>query len=540
MKRVVDQERAGAPRGARRLSRALVFVLLVAFGAVAIAQPDPWGAPPSGSGTPSPTPDPSPGSGGTMDPSPGSGTAPSPGSGTAPSPGSGAAPDPGSGAPTPGSGATPPSTGSGAAGSAAGSGSGTGPRIIQVPTDLNAPTVSAAASPTVVRLGNKFTVFITATFAAGVEVNLREPLELGPAFEITRRITEPDKPTGDGRTQREWQLEVIAWELGELSMPGIAVTYTTMGKADQVTTNGVKLRVEGVLGDVVDDPKAMRNNAPPADLLSRDWFLLYVAIGGAIGLALLIGLIAWVRGRKRRIAMVGGVIAVPRKFDSASDRALHQLKEIEDSGILDRDEDRKKGYGQMVEVIRQYLGSRYRVATFDLTTSELMKRLAKVASDDECDLIERWLERCDIVKYGGLKATAVDAAQTLEAARQLVVTTTQMPAKSEAKREAKTEPPKPEPPAPQQPPIAKPPTSDPTTSPTSGPPISALDLDPSSPRPSGPSDPSSPEPSPGPSGSYGSAGSSGDPSPWAPPSRPSSPDDDAATKPFEKPEEGAV
>ncbi|HEU0034949.1 MAG TPA: hypothetical protein VFQ53_30195 [Kofleriaceae bacterium] len=345
-----------------------------------------------------------------------------------------------------------PATGSGSAGSAAGSGSG-GPRIIQLPTDANAPQVSAAASPTVVRLGGKFTLFVTATFDAGVEVNLREPVDLGPAFEVTRKVSE-DRPAGDGRKTREWQIEVIAWELGDLSLAPIAVTYTAYGKADQTETNVVRLRVEGVLGDVVDDPKALRGNAPPTVLLARDWFWLYVAIGSVVFLAAAISIFVLVRNRRRRrVVLVGGSYVAPKKFDTASERALARLLKIEQSGVLERDDDRKQGYADMVEVIREYLGTRYRVATFDLTSSELLRRLDKQAPPDELAMIERWLERCDIVKYGGLKATTADAHATLEAARELVISTTQQTAKPVVS----TEPPEPEPPPPPPSPPQPPP-----------------------------------------------------------------------------------
>jgi len=330
-------------------------------------------------------------------------------------------------------------TGTGS-GSATGSGSGSGsagPTIIQIPTDANAPQVSAAASPTTVTLGHKFTLFVTATFEAGVEVNLREPLDLGPAFEVTRKLSE-DKPTGDGRTTREWQIEVIAWDLGDLVIPPIAVTYTAFGKASQVGTNTVKLQVNGLLGDVVDDPKAMRDNAPPKDLLTRDWFWLYVSIGGALLIGSLITIIVLIRNsRRRRMALGGiGVRLVSRKFDSASERALYRLLEIERSGALDRDDDRKQGHADMVEVIREYIASRYHVVTQDLTSSELMAKLRPVAPEAERTTIESWLERCDIVKYGGLQAASAQAADTLAAARSLVVSTTADAAKPAAPADA--------------------------------------------------------------------------------------------------------
>ncbi|MGE5183748.1 MAG: hypothetical protein ACM31C_16865, partial [Acidobacteriota bacterium] len=65
--------------------------------------------------------------------------------------------------------------------------------------------------------------------------------------------------------------------------------------------------------------------------------------------------------------------------------------------------------------------------TLDLTTSELVRALAAIAPDDERALVEAWLERCDLVKYGGLRATAAQANEVLAAARELVVATTAQP-----------------------------------------------------------------------------------------------------------------
>jgi hypothetical protein len=105
--------------------------------------------------------------------------------------------------------------------------------------------------------------------------------------------------------------------------------------------------------------------------------------------------------------------------------------------VLDRDDDRKGGYAEMVGVIREYLGARYRVASLDLTTYELMKKLAKVAPDDERARVERWLERCDLVKYGGFRATTEDARGVLEDARQLVISTTHVATTTAASTPAK-------------------------------------------------------------------------------------------------------
>lgn len=287
------------------------------------------------------------------------------------------------------------------------------------------------------RLGEKFTLFITVTFANDVEVNLREPVELGGAFEVTRKNSE-NRTSPDGRKVREYQLEVYAWELGNLQVPPVAVTFTSGGKAGQIATNAVPVNVNGVLGDVVDDPKLMRGDAPPVRIMTRDWFWAWIAggVAGAI-VAMCVALYIY-RKRKRRVRSLMGSLVVssvptPRRLDMTSERALEQLLFIEQSGVLDRDDDRKGGYADMVRVIREYLGARYRVASLDLTTAELMRSLAKVAPEDERQQIAAWLERCDIVKYGGLRATLEDAHGVLDSARTLVMTTTRSPARAATK-----------------------------------------------------------------------------------------------------------
>ena len=304
----------------------------------------------------------------------------------------------------------------------AGSGSGSGKRIIDLPTDIAAPEVHAGASPSELKLGARFTLFVTAVYGEGVTVNLREPVELGGAFEVTRRDGE-DHPRSDGKHVREWQLEVYAWELGDLMVPPVAVTFTSGGRAGQVETNSVPVRVTGELGDA-DDAKGMRGDAVPVALESRAWFWMWVAGGTCIGIACALAY-AWQRQRRRRVGVLVGclVAPAPRRIDMTSERALEKLRAIETSGVLDRDGDRKAGYAEMAQVIRDYLGARFALATLDLTSAELMRALAGRAPERDRDLVEAWLERCDVVKYGGFRATAVDAQAVLIDACELVMAT---------------------------------------------------------------------------------------------------------------------
>jgi hypothetical protein len=153
-------------------------------------------------------------------------------------------------------------------------------------------------------------------------------------------------------------------------------------------------------------------------------------LGGAGVMLIAIAAGLWVNKltrRKRTVKLTGGVVAMPRRrIDMTAEKALAALLAIKASGVLDRDGDRKRGYSEMVDVIRDYLGARYRMATRDLTSRELVRELASIAPDAELEMVESWLERCDRVKYGGQKVTPVHAHSALDDARALIVTTTQL------------------------------------------------------------------------------------------------------------------
>jgi hypothetical protein len=295
---------------------------------------------------------------------------------------------------------------------------------VQVPIDAAAPEVHAAASPAKLLLGGRFTLFVTATFAPGVEVNLPEPLPLGDAFEVTRRVSE-DRGAPGGRRVREWQLDVTAWELGDLQVPPVPVTFTAGGHAGQVASNAVALHVDGVLGDVIDDPKLVRPDAPPIALVGRDRTWIWVGTGVLAVCAAAIALVVVRRRRKRRIAwLVADPGGARSSLDPVSERALERLLAIERSGVLARDGERKRGYADMADAIRAYVGARYRIATAERTTAELVRALVQAAPVADRARVEAWLERCDVVRYGGFRATAAEAGGVLADARALVLATT--------------------------------------------------------------------------------------------------------------------
>jgi hypothetical protein len=287
------------------------------------------------------------------------------------------------------------------------------------------PEVSAVASPTSVRLGEPITLVVTAVYITGVNVNLPDPLVLGDAFEVGRREV-TDKQRSDGRHIREWQIRVLPWELGDLMVPPIQVTFTAGGKAAAVETRALPIRVVGALGDV-DDPRLLRGMSPPISLWSRSWFWALIAGGTLLAI---VALVLWLRARRRRRRAVAPVAAAApiaavrprRRLDALANATLAKLDELERSGRLDSD--RKAAYAELIDLMRDYLGARFGFAHDKLTSAELRAAVAARSDAISDAAVAGWLAGCDLVRYAGRDGSSALAHATLEDSRGLVLTTT--------------------------------------------------------------------------------------------------------------------
>jgi hypothetical protein len=293
-----------------------------------------------------------------------------------------------------------------------------GPTIVDAPYVLGAPEVSAVVSPAVVRLGEPFVLFVTASHGGDVRVNLPEPLALGAAFEAGRRVVD-DRRRSDGRRIREWQIEVVAWELGDLLVPPVPVTFTSGGRAASIPTEPAPVRVAGSLGDS-DDPAQLRALAAPVRLWQRDWRLAFAGGGAIVVLAAAAGLVR----RRRRPPVPRRERARRRALGPAAGDALARLDALEASGVLDRD--RKAGYHGLAEIVRDYLGARLGFAPADQTTADLERHAADLGAPIAAE-VAAWLGAVDLVRYANHRASDAEVRAALAGARHLVSAAAEAP-----------------------------------------------------------------------------------------------------------------
>jgi hypothetical protein len=277
---------------------------------------------------------------------------------------------------------------------------------------VEAPAVTAAPSSQQVGLGQVFYLFVRVVHQPDMQVNLPATLPLGPAFEESQR-TDSTRQNPDGTITREFEIALQAFEVGDLLIPPIPVTYAAQGRAQEVMTQAVPLEISGPVGD---GEAELRDISGPVGIERPDLTLLYVAaaFGGALVFLALLLIIRRVWRRRRRRVLARLPEALQR---SAHEEALARLDEVEGSGALD-DEDRKPAYLAMSEILRAYLGRRFGFPALDLTTEEIRRVLGArpdgvAIADPVCD----WLEQNDLVKFAGYDASPEEARQALYDAR---------------------------------------------------------------------------------------------------------------------------
>lgn len=298
-----------------------------------------------------------------------------------------------------------------------------GPLTFAAPAP-DAPDVRVVSSSDAVAIGQPFGLFVTVIHPRGMQVNLPASLGLGEVFEEVRRDNQ-SRQLADGRLAREFELSVMAWDVGDLEVPPIPVTYAHQGRVATTWGNPVPIRIISVIGD---GEESLRDIAPPVPVYERDWSRVYVAAG--ILAALLVGLLFLLvrRSLRRRSGVRYRTGHAAAALLDPHEQAMARLAALEQSGALDV-EDREPVYVELSEIVRTYLGRRYGFSALDLTSSELVARLrqrpqAEPAVAPVLELIERF----DLVKYARGAAAREQAHDDLDRVRQIVITTRAQPA----------------------------------------------------------------------------------------------------------------
>jgi len=292
--------------------------------------------------------------------------------------------------------------------------------------DENAPTVGSSLDKTEIHVGDRVNLTISAVAKSGYAVTLPAKIDLGKLEQIDRNDGDKlGRDLGDGRRSHKFVLGVSAYEVGDLEVPSIPISYINpRGEVRSVSTAPITLTVKGLVAPDEQNPE-VQPIRPPRSAIVEDKRVVKlvrygaIAVGGAL-LATLMFLL--IRRSLKKKGPLAPVIQIPTR--PPEEVAMEKLRALRAAGNFAADGYRPF-YFAVAEIVRAYLGGRYKFDSLELTTTELMSELEKRAPhlaipDGE---VARFLGDTDLVKFARTGSTDEAALKALDAAQAIVLST---------------------------------------------------------------------------------------------------------------------
>jgi hypothetical protein len=133
----------------------------------------------------------------------------------------------------------------------------------------------------------------------------------------------------------------------------------------------------------------------------------------ALAAAVVAGAVAFWILKQRRTTTATGTVALPTPFEAAL-AALQRLRE-EDPPV-------DEFYTRLSDIVRQYLERRFQLRAPERTTEEFLHEVSQdgTLAQEHKDLLGRFLQESDLVKFARFRPEPADMKRAFEAAEQFV------------------------------------------------------------------------------------------------------------------------
>ena len=273
-------------------------------------------------------------------------------------------------------------------------------------------------------MGLTDTLKLTLSIEAPPEVRLTLPdvaKTLGPFEVVQHRTTGPLSLTPQTQQwQREYSLAVTA--SGSLTVPSLTVQVQTGDTTQTLATDPLSITVTALVPADA-DLSTVKDIAPPVPLLRRGlppW--VWLVASGLGGVGLLAGGWWWYRRRQR--AAAGLLVQRPAHM-----LALAALEHLQRQDLIGQ-ERIEEFYVRVSTILRRYVELRFGLRAPEQTTEEFLVSVSALATGGliaaHRDLLEAFLQHCDLVKFARHRPPPSAMEETFESAKTFVEHTADM------------------------------------------------------------------------------------------------------------------
>ncbi len=235
-------------------------------------------------------------------------------------------------------------------------------------------------------------------------------------FEIRSRkkLSEEER---DGFNTVRWQYTLTIFDTGVQIIPPLDLRYVQVGQSDTAVLklDSKSIYVRSVLDTSMKDIADIK---PLQTLPLPAW--VYVAI--AVGIVLLAGIgywlfTLWQKHRKKEKPKPLAPVKPPYQI------ALEKLAALE-GYPLESQEDYKKFYSDLSDILRQFIEDYYRIPALEQITSEILYALRTKLSAEQIERYRQIFERADLVKFAKFYPSKIEARESLSLSKTVIEDTT--------------------------------------------------------------------------------------------------------------------
>jgi len=267
-------------------------------------------------------------------------------------------------------------------------------------------------------VADRLRVVLEATAPESHEIELPGRSEkLGEFVVADSRAAQP-RLVEDGRVLHHRSYVLEPFLAGEYKLPPLTVRCAQKQPrasgaqemaAQEIATEEVTIEVASVLPQTGQQPQ-IKEIAEPVEMPSPWW--PWVVSGVAL-VALAAALIGW----RRRKQLDQEALAPPAPHEVA----YRELEKLLAAGLLERGE-AKLFYLRLSNVLRHYIEDRFGLRAPEQTTEEFLVELrqSQPLGPAHKELLQSFLEHCDLVKFAELEPTCGEAETTVTLCRRFV------------------------------------------------------------------------------------------------------------------------
>jgi hypothetical protein len=236
-------------------------------------------------------------------------------------------------------------------------------------------------------------------------------------FEIINVSQEKRNIISEKRIKLTGGMELAPFLSGKKKIPGFELKVE--GK-DKFTLKVQDIDIEVLSAFAGDIPAELKGIAPPRVYPESYLTVLIISV---IVIILIISYLLW--RFKLRKEVTETIVKTPYEI------AFEQLALLRDKGLVDKGMI-KEFYSEVSNILRFYIEGRFALRAPELTTEEFMEQLrnSDKLTVEYKNLLQEFLQHCDMVKFAALAPSATDIVNTIESCERFVEET--KPAEEEA------------------------------------------------------------------------------------------------------------